>query len=238
VWVCNNAGANAPSVAEHVFLLALALSRHFVYHRERATRGPWENRKYENRELRGRTLGIVGLGHCGKAVARRARAFGMRVCVNDIRALSPEECLQREVSPVSLRTLLGTSDIVSLHVPLTSKTRRMIRAETLSWMKPDSLLVNTSRGGVVCERDLVESLERGIPAAAALDVFEKEPLEETSPLKRMPNVIVTPHCGASRESVGRTLERILDNVTRVSRGSAPAGVAVDYEDFEDASAGS
>jgi D-3-phosphoglycerate dehydrogenase len=220
VWVGNNGGANATAVAEHVFLLILALYRQFLFHLQSVKDGSFLNKKYSNLELCGKTLGIVGLGYCGKALAKRAKAFEMQVMYYDIR----RDCVFEkewglEFQP--FKTLMRKSDILSLHVPLTAKTRVMICSKSLSWMKPEAILINTSRGQVVDENVLAEVLKNQFLRGAGLDVFEKEPLPLSSPLLSLKNCILTPHCGPSFETLTRLAENMLINLKAVDTGTPP-----------------
>jgi phosphoglycerate dehydrogenase-like enzyme len=225
VPVANNGGANAIAVAEHTILLMLAVLKQLVRFHLDVVAGRWrppassESPVYE---LSGRTVGIVGLGNIGKKVARRAAAFDARVQYYDIVRLSAAEEDALGVRFVLLSELLRTSDIVSLHVPLTDATRRMIGARELGLMKPGAILVNTARGGLVDETALVRALEEKRIGGAALDVFEVEPLPADSPLRRLDQVVLTPHVGGlSAASLQAMAERCVENVLAVLRGRDP-----------------
>jgi len=142
--------------------------------------------------LRGQTLGLAGLGRIGKAVATRAAAFEMKVIAYDP---IPDRafCESHGIALVSFDRLLAESDFLSLHLPLTAATRHVINRDTIARMKPGAVLVNTSRGGLVCEASLVAALRAGAIGGAALDVFEDEPTPSNNPLRTLPNVILTPH---------------------------------------------
>ncbi len=228
VRVGNNGGANAKAVAEHVFLLMLALQRQFLFHVQSVKEGSFKNKKYSNLELCGKSLGIVGLGYCGREVAKRAIAFEMKVSYFDIRRNSVFE-RARGLYFKSFESLMRESGIVSLHVPLTNKTRHLVNQTSLSWMKPESLLINASRGEVVDEKALAEALKNGRLRGAGLDVFEKEPLPLSSPLLSLTNVVLTPHCGPSFETLGRLAENMLANLKAVHAGKPPVFEALDYE---------
>jgi D-3-phosphoglycerate dehydrogenase / 2-oxoglutarate reductase len=196
VFVSNTPAANAVSVAELVFGLLLALERHLGPASGDLSRGVWEKTKYAGRELAGRTLGLVGFGRIGREVAARARAFGMPVAAHDaLLPTWPEEFAW--VMSAGLDELLARADVVSLHVPLTPETRGMIGAGALARMKPGAILVNCARGGIVDETALAAALRAGHLRGAALDVFETEPPPADHPLLTLPNVIATPHLGAS-----------------------------------------
>ncbi len=221
VMVANNGGANATSVAEHAIMLMLALCRQLLFHHNTVVKGDWVNRKYQNQELQGKQLGIIGLGNIGSHLAGLAKGFGMHVSYTDIRNLDLGLTSMIDLVYLPLSELLRTSDIVSLHVPLTSLTSHMINAETLSMMKPNAWLINTSRGPVVDEKALVEALAKGNLAGAGLDVFEVEPLPVDSPLLRMDNVVFSPHSGPSRESRVRISNMVVENLCRVKDGVEP-----------------
>jgi phosphoglycerate dehydrogenase-like enzyme len=232
VFVGINGGANAISVAEHTMMLILCLNRQLLFHHNAVVNGPWVNRKHECLELFGKTLGIVGLGHVGKQVAMRARAFGMEVIFNDIRRDAPDFEKQYELTFAPFEQLLAVSDVVSFHVPLTDKTRNMINARTLGLMRPDGLLINTSRGGTQDEDALSTALASGRLRGAGLDVFNTEPLPRDSALLTLGNVVLTPHSGPSLETLGRVVSNMAVNINNVSRGMPPQFVAVDLDHGE------
>ncbi len=218
VLVHNAPGANAVSVAEMTIGLLISLSRRLKEIERSVREGGW--RVTVGQELYGRTLGIVGLGNIGQQVACRARAFGMRVLANDI-VDYPEFCRQHEVEPAGLDRLLSESDLVTLHVPLTPLTRRLIGEAQLGRMRPGSILVHTARGGVVEEGALYRALAEGHLSAAAVDVFEQEPLGP-SPLRSLENVILTPHiAGITYGASDRIAERVHANVAAYRAGRVP-----------------
>jgi D-3-phosphoglycerate dehydrogenase / 2-oxoglutarate reductase len=205
VVVMNTPGGNATSVAEHALALMLSLARSIPQLNSAMHAGRWEKSGAAGAELRGKTLGLVGLGRVGAEVARRARGFEMRVLAHDP-YMSPERAAEWEVELVPLKDLLEKSDFVSLHTGLSEATRGMINAETLAQMKRGARLVNTARGELVNEAALAEALRSGHLAGAGLDVFETEPPPKDSPLMAMANVIATPHVAGStteaQEEVG------------------------------------
>ena len=201
VTVANTPAANAISVAELVFGMVLALERHLVAAAGDLRRGHWEKTKYAGRELAGRTLGLLGFGRIGREVALRARAFAMDVIACDP-VLERWPAGWEWVAPVTRDELLAGSDVLSLHVPLTPETRGSIGAAELSRMRREAILVNCARGGVVDEGALHAALTSGALRGAALDVFEREPPGEI-PLLALPNVIATPHVGASTAEAQR-----------------------------------
>jgi len=228
VYVANNNGANAESVAEHVLMLILALYRQLLFHHNSVTQGTWTCMKYQNRGLSGKTLGIFGLGNIGKALASRASAFGVKIKYFDIvRQVAAEKELGLEF--VFPEELLKNSDILSYHVPKTSYTHQLINGNSLSKMKDGALLINTSRGYVHDENAIYEALISGKISGAGLDVFEKEPLPKKSPLCNLDNVVLTPHSAPDRDCYSRTISNAFDNLTRVSKGEKPQALAVDHE---------
>ncbi len=191
---------NAPeaptiAVAELVIGLMLAWTRRLPRADASMKQGRWEKAQLVGSELRGKTLGIVGTGKIGRAVGYRAKVFLMNLLAFDV-AQSAEFSKRAGARYVDLDGLLRESDFITLHVPLTPKTRHMIGRRELELMKPTAVLINTSRGEVVDESKLVEALKKGKIAGACLDVFEREPPMD-SPLLKLPNVVLTPHIGAS-----------------------------------------
>jgi phosphoglycerate dehydrogenase-like enzyme len=195
VDVINSPDATTVAVAELTIGLILALARRIVAADAALKQGRWEKGALIGTNLAGKTLGVVGFGRIGRAVATRARAFGMRIVTNQRRP-TPELYLEAGVEPLDLYDLLAQSDFVTLHVPLRDDTKHLIGRRELRTMKPTAYLVNTSRGEVVDEEALLEALESGVIAGAALDVFSREPATD-HPLARHPKVVATPHIGAS-----------------------------------------
>ncbi len=227
VPLCNNGGANSTAVSEHAILLMLAVSRQLVRQHRSVAAGNWRgNATPRLHELRGRTLGIVGLGTIGKKTARLAAAFGMNLVYYDIERLTEDREDALGVRFRLLGELLREADIVSLHVPLNASTRHLIGAEELALMKPSAILVNTSRGPVVDEAALVEALTGGGIAAAGLDVFDREPPPADNPLFGLENATLTAHlAGPTFESNRARVRNAFDNVERVARGAAPFWIA-------------
>jgi glyoxylate reductase len=206
------------AVAEHTWALILSLARRIVEADEATRRGGyrgWEPDIFLGTGLLGKTLGIIGLGRIGSMVARRAKGYGMTVYYNK-RSRDEEAEKELNVKFATLEDLLSKSDFVTLHVPLTEETRHMINKETLAKMKKRSYLINTARGSVVDENDLVESLRSGHLAGVALDVFDNEP-NINPELLGMENVVLTPHIASAtweaREEYGRlAVQAILDTL--------------------------
>jgi phosphoglycerate dehydrogenase-like enzyme len=183
-------GTNQDSVAEQTFALLLALCRNVVANDRTIHHGGWDRRLVA--PVRGKTLGLIGLGRIGQAVAARARAFGMNIVGCDPIA-NEAFVAQCQISLVGLDELLEHSDVVSLHTPLTDATRGMVDRNFLARMRPGSFLLNTARGGLVVEQDLRDSLVSGHLAGAGLDVLNQEPPEPGNPLLGLPNVVLSPH---------------------------------------------
>lgn len=196
IAVFNAPEGNTVAAAELTMALILALARH-VTEADRAVHlGGWDRSRFQGVELKGRILGLIGAGRIGGEVARRCQAFGMSVIAFDP-YLDSEDAGRLEIGLVGLDEVVARADVISLHVPLTDETKGLIGAEQLSRMKPEALLVNASRGGVIDEAALAESLTAGHLGGAALDVFEEEPIPPGSPLLEAPRLLLTPHLGAS-----------------------------------------
>jgi phosphoglycerate dehydrogenase-like enzyme len=204
VAVCFAPGTNQEAVAEHAFALILGLLREVRRQDIAIRQGKWPRSAVGF--ARGTTIGIVGLGRIGKAMATRANAFGFEVLAAEI-APDIGFCEANRVTLVSFEELLRRSDVVTLHVPKTPLTKSMIRKETIALMKPTAYVVNTSRGGVIHEGDLYEALKSGRIAGAGLDVFESEPPQTTNALFTLDNVLLTAHTAGidrkSREDMAR-----------------------------------
>lgn len=196
VAVFNAPAGNTVSAAELAFALILAAARRVPEADRTLREGEWARSRFKGSELRGKTLGLIGAGRIGGEVARRAKAFDMSILIYDP-FLTAERVRELEGTGCELDEVLRNADVVTLHVPLTDHTRGLLDAHRLSLMKPTATLVNASRGGVVVEAALAEALTEGRIAAAALDVFEEEPLPPESPLRSAPNLVLTPHLGAS-----------------------------------------
>jgi D-3-phosphoglycerate dehydrogenase len=198
IVVMNTPAGNTVSTAEHTFALILALSRNVAAADASLRQHRWERNKFMGVQLAGKTLGIVGLGRIGQAVAKRAQSFDMRVVGFDP-FLSAERAAEMGIELVStVRGMLPEVDYLTVHTPLTDDTRHLVGMEELAILKPGVRLVNCARGGIYDEQALVEGLKRGVIGGVALDVYEHEPCTD-SPLFDMPGVLVTPHLGASTE---------------------------------------
>ncbi len=204
IAVMNTPGANAIAVAEHALALMLAMARHIGRANELMHAGKWEKKSLQGTELRGKTLGIVGLGRIGMEVARRARVFGMEVVAHDP-FVSAAVAKEQGIRLAKLEEVYAAADYLTLHVGLTPQTAGMINADSVKRMKRGVRLVNCARGELVDEAALAQAVKQGLVAGAALDVFADEPLKN-SPLTALDNVILTPHIAGStyeaQEAVG------------------------------------
>jgi glyoxylate reductase len=225
ILVTNTPGVLTETTADLAFALLLAAARRVV-EGDRLTRtGGWKSWHPSfllGQDVHGATLGIVGLGQIGLAVARRARGFDMRILYHD-RTRHPQAEAELGAEYVSLDRLLGESDFVSLHVPLASQTRHLIGQRELSLMKPSAVLVNAARGAVVDQQALCAALKERRIAAAGLDVAEIEPIPVDDPLLTLDNVVVTPHIGsASVATRARMAEMAVESVLQALRGELPS----------------
>ena len=210
--VANAGGYNAETVADWVLMAALNLLRNGSV-RDRSMHAGQYDRAFErSRELSAMTVGIVGMGNIGRAVARRLSGFGSTVIAYDPVVTDQVSGVQQ----VSLETLLQQAEIITIHAPLTDATRHLINATTLRQVQPETLIINASRGPLIDEAALIDALQAGTIGGAALDVYEIEPLAADSPLRRLDNVFLTPHiAGDSRQSRDRLMALVSDNLQRV-----------------------
>lgn len=227
--VANIGGANSISVAEHTIMLALMLLKRAVYAHQKLVNGQWTQGELMNTvgELYGKTWGILGMGRIGKEVAIRVLAFGAKVIYYDVVRREDVEKLGVVYRPFN--RLLAESDVLSIHVPLTEKTRGMIGERELRMMKPTAVLINVSRGEITDEEALAKAVREGWIAGVGVDVFSVEPPPPDHPLLQVAregfNVIVTPHiAGATNEARMRIINVTLDNVLRVLAGLKPENV--------------
>ena len=210
IQVFNTASASAVAVAELAFALMIAVPTRIVEGHIGLTQREWLKKQLKRTELMGKTLGLIGAGNIGTELARRGIGFGMRVIAFDP-LLKSHEC----VDLVTIEELFADSDYISLHVPLTDTTKAMINSDTIGQMKDGVVILNTARGGCVNEEDMVEALKSGKVRAYATDVWYSDPPDPNCPLFEAPNVIMTPHIGASsRENmlrIGDVVVRILED---------------------------
>lgn len=227
IYVCYTPGVLTDATADFTWALLMTVARRVVeansYVREGKWRIAWSPTMLLGAPVYGKTLGIVGLGRIGRGVANRAKGFNMRVIYYDV--VRRYDAEKDGIEFKELNQLLKESDFVSIHVPLTPDTKKMIGEEELKMMKPTAYLVNTSRGQVVDEEALIKALKEGWIAGAALDVFEKEPIDLGNPLLKMNNVVLSPHiASATTEARAMMAELAAKNMIDVFRGKMPSAL--------------
>src|SRR5438105_3411043 len=238
IVVMNTPGGNTVSTAEHTVTMLMALARHVPAADASLHAGKWERTKFVGTQLAGKTLGVVGLGRIGREVARRAAGLDMKVVGFDP-FLAPDRAAQLGIEAVSgLAELLPRCDFLTVHTPLTDETRDLIGAAQLANLPRGARVLNCARGGIINEQALADALRSGHLAGAALDVFEQEPPPADHPLLKLPNVVVTPHLGAStveaQTSVAREAAQLLvDYLTRGLVQFAVNMAAVDRTELEE-----
>lgn len=221
IIVTNTAGSLTDTVADLVFALILAAARRICEMDRWVRAGQWKAAAPMALDVHHKTLGIVGFGRIGVAVAERARGFDMQVLYHD---LIRRQDLEKQFGYryLDLESLLSESDFISIHTALTPETRGLIGETQLAKMKRTAFLINTSRGPVVDERALIKALQQGWIAGAGLDVFEKEPIDPENPLLKMENVVTLPHVGSATEATRRAMvDLAADNVLAVLQGKPP-----------------
>jgi phosphoglycerate dehydrogenase-like enzyme len=216
VRITNASGAHEPEMSEFALALILAVAKRLPLAMAQQRERTWK--LFGPRGLSGRTLGVLGLGAIGHAVARRAAALGMRV-IGTKRRPEPLVDVDEVHRPAETRRVLAESDVVVVTLPRTPATEGLLDAEAIAAMKPGAQLINVARGGIVDEAALAEALREGRLDGAALDVFEEEPLSPTSPLWDAPNLLITPHvAGLSREYMARAGAIFFENIRRLESG--------------------
>jgi len=227
VAVAHTPGVLTEATADQAWALLLAVARRVLEGHRRVASGAWQGwapLQLLGTELHGRRFGVVGMGRIGRAASRRARGFGMEV-VYHARSAKPDAEAELPARRLPLDELLATSDVVSLHCPLTDATRHLIDADALARMKPSALLINTARGEVIDETALVAALSEGVIAGAGLDVFEREPRIHPR-LPALPNVVLAPHLGSATVATRDAMAVLVaDAVTQVLAGRRPANLA-------------
>ncbi|MSQ09243.1 MAG: lactate dehydrogenase [Dehalococcoidia bacterium] len=229
IKVANNRGANAVAVAETAVLLTVAAYRHLARQFRQLETGKYAQNFFETweqyHELTGKRVGIIGLGQIGSRVAKRLAGWECEIVYHDIVKIAPEKERECNAKSVGLDELLRTSDVVTLHVPLTAQTRGMISDRQFGLMKPSAVLVNTCRGPVVDEAALIRALKAKKIAGAGIDVTEVEPIAQDNPLIKMDNVFMLPHlAGLSIEAREKALDFAVHNAGRVASGLEPESV--------------
>ncbi len=213
-------GVNHTTVAEHTFLLLLAIEKNFLFHCDSTRSGGWKRKT--GHELLNKTIGIIGVGRIGKEVAIRARAFGMQAIGFDLYwddAFAAANNLKRAAT---MDEVFAASDYISLHTNLTPETRNLVRAETIAKMKPGAIILNCARGEIVHTEDMVAALKSGRLSGYGTDVLDEEPPRADHPLLKLPNCVVTPHIGSrTAESVQRQAVCSVENLTLFLAGKKP-----------------
>lgn len=224
-------GGTATGVAEHTIMLMLAVMKRLTFLDAELRQGRFHINtvRHCSYELHGKTIGIIGMGRIGTGLAARLRPFGVKVIYHDLITLSEEQHEALAASKVSLAHLLADSDIVTLHVPLTTQTRHMIDAAALGRMKPTAFLINAARGGIVDEAALLDALKHARLLGAGLDVFEREPPVVGNPLYALPNVVLTPHVAAGTRDAFQTKMRFIFENLEAYFDGRPVEHLVDYE---------
>jgi len=217
-------GVNSPAVAELVILYILAMYRNLIELDRETKNGNWLmwEKRHQSFEFKGKEVGLIGFGRIGRELNRRLQSFDVKVSYFDLRRLEKQEEERLGIQYKTMEDILRGSDIISLHLPLDKSTSNLIGKEQLDMVKPNCLLINTSRGAIVDEEALTQALVSGKLAGAALDTFATEPIKADNPLLKLSNVITTPHIGAGTIDTWRSvLNCAFENIERVSRGYAP-----------------
>ena len=196
IIVINSPGGNTIAATEHTMAMMLAMSRNIPIANETMQQGEWNRKKYVGVELRGKTLGVIGMGRIGSGVAKRALAFDMNVIGYDP-YINEERAQAMGVTIGTLEDVITKADFITVHMPLTPDTKGMLNKDNMKRMKKGVRLVNCARGGIIDEQDLADAVKAGIVAGAAIDVFTSEPIPADHPLIGLPGVVLTPHLGAS-----------------------------------------
>jgi len=205
IKVINSPESNSEAVTELAIGLILSLLRKLSSSYSSMSQGLWLKRDFKGQELGGKKVGVIGFGHIGKSVAKILTAFGAKV-----------DYYSRTQKTNSLKYIFKHSDIITVHLPLNNATKNLINNDLLSLMKPTSFFINTSRGGVVEEKSLFKLLQEKKIAGVALDVFWQEPLPPVSPWRKLPNVILTPHIGAStNEALEKGTKTVIDEIIKI-----------------------
>ena len=224
IYVTNAPNLNSTTTAEMTIALIMCCYRRICRIDYGCKHGEWHSWtwRHDSYEVLGKTIGIVGAGAVGKEVMKRLQGWGVKILYNDPIRMSPEMEEELHATYVDLNTLLKNADIVSLHCPLLPGTRGMIGKEQLEMMKKNAIIVNEARGAVIDNAALAEALENGDIWGAAIDCWEKEPLDPNDPLVHMDKVVTTSHLGAvSRETAERVFKCVFDNIVRVENGERP-----------------
>ena len=221
VAVANTPGANAYAVSDLAVTLMLAVGRNLMFHNKSIQGGEWSRSMFVDNAvtLNAKKVGLIGGGNIGRQVARKVQAFGAQVQYFDVFRMKPEMEEEFHMTFLPLEELLKTSDVISLHVPLTDENRHMLDAGKIALMKKGAIVVNTARGGLIDDKALLAAIESGHLMGAGLDCVEDDPLPAGHPLLGHPNIIITPHIGGNVADMGSTMiPMISDNMRRFLRG--------------------
>ncbi|MCD6235837.1 MAG: D-glycerate dehydrogenase [Thaumarchaeota archaeon] len=225
IYVVHTPGVLTETVADHTWALMMAAARRVVEADNMIRKGewtvPWAPTMLLGHDIYGKVLGVIGLGRIGYAVAKRAKGFNMKILYYDVYRREDAE-KELGIEYASIERILKEADFVTVHVPLTPKTRGLIGEKELKIMKKTAVLVNTARGPVIDQKALTKALQEGWIAAAGLDVFEKEPIDPDDPLLKLKNVVVTPHiASASHDTRNKMAEMAAEGIIKVLRGEKP-----------------
>lgn len=211
ILVANTQGANSVAVAEMAISLILSVYRNIVNHNIGLKKGIWTRELYADRTftLNCKKVGLIGAGSIGRKVSSIAQAFGAEVQYFDLYRMNDMDETKYKMRYLPLNDLLLTSDIISIHVPLTEETKYIINSENIKFMKPNAILINTSRGGIVNEQDLIDALNNNKILGAGIDCLEHEPISPDDPLLRLDNVVLTPHVGGTSADLTNNMINIV-----------------------------
>ena len=225
IYVCNTPNYGTYAVAEHAFALLVSVNRKLLLFDQQVRNHIWNMESISPvYSLSNKRLGIVGFGNTGRYISKMAAAFNMEVVVYDP-FISEETAKEYEVKTSDFEELIHDSDHISIHAPLTEETRHLFNNNVFQKMKKTSIIINTSRGGLINQNDLIKALKTESIAGAALDVFENEPLDQHSELLALNNVVLTPHVAwYTEESIVNLHQEVIDDVLRVLRGNIPKNV--------------
>lgn len=218
IQVINSPGSNANSVAELVVGLMILLNRKLLLQCDSLEKGKWRDKTYLGSELKGKTIGIVGCGAIGKLIAKKLHHFDVQTLLGYDPYLTEEQLHAVGIAKTGLMDLIRKANVITLHLPLTPETKNIISLKEMKEMKQEAILINTSRGGIVKEKDLIFALKNKVISGAALDVFEDEP-DYNKDLLNIPNLILTPHIGAFTQEADRQMSvdvvnRFLDTINK------------------------
>lgn len=222
VYVSNSPGANAYAVAEIAVLQMLAVYRNMIIQDRAMRAGEWTKTVYVDRSycIQDKVVGLVGCGNIGRDVAKRVQAFGASVQYYDAFRMHSDEEKALDMKYVELDELFKSSDIISLHLPLTESTRNIVDKEKIALMKPTAIIINTSRGGTINEADLIEALNENRILGAGLDCIEREPVQADDPILKAPNVTLTPHIGGtSADLLVHMVPLMVENIIGFKKGA-------------------